>query len=189
DVLASFIIRECTERHKGITTPAGNVGVWEDIPLIDILHGSGTIAERLPTMVRQFARFGIDITKEPVLVYPTIHYQNGGVKMDTNAATEIPGLWVPGEVGGGVHGRNRLGGNATLDIYVFGRRAGREAAQYAKEVKLGKLTLDHVRRHQKELERLGIARERRFSPMILPNYARQPKDYLADLYQEMSSGI
>ena len=189
DVLASFIIRECTEWHKGITTPAGNVGVWEDLPLIDILHGAGTIAERLPTMVRQFARFGIDITKEPVLVYPTIHYQNGGVKMDTNAATEVPGLWVPGEVGGGVHGRNRLGGNATLDIYVFGRRAGREAAQYAKEVKLGKLTLDHVRRHQKELERLGIARERRFSPMVLPNYARQPKDYLADLYQEMNSGI
>ncbi len=189
DVLASFIIRECTERHQGITTPAGNVGVWEDIPLIDILHGAGTIAERLPTMVRQFARFGIDITREPVLVYPTIHYQNGGVKMDTNAATEIPGLWVPGEVGGGVHGRNRLGGNATLDIYVFGRRAGREAAQYAKKVKPGDLTLDHVRRHQKELERLGVAGESQFSPMLLPNYARQPKDYLADLYQKMSSGI
>ncbi|MFC1977256.1 FAD-binding protein [Chloroflexota bacterium] len=189
DVLASFIIRECTERQKGITTPAGNVGVWEDIPLIDILHGEGTIAERLPTMVRQFARFGIDITREPVLVYPTIHYQNGGVKMDTNAATEIPGLWVPGEVGGGVHGRNRLGGNATLDIYVFGRIAGKEAAQYAKQVKPSALTLDHVRQHQKELERIGIIGERRFSPMVLPNYARQPKDYLADLYQKMSSGI
>ena len=109
--------------------------------------------------------------------------------MDANAATEIPGLWVPGEVAGGVHGRNRLGGNATLDIYVFGRRAGREAAQYVKEVKPGKLTLDHVRQHQKELERLGIAGERRFSPMVLPNYARQPKDYLADLYQEMGPGI
>jgi len=189
DVLASFIIRECTERDKGIATPAGNVGVWEDIPLIDIVHGEGTIANRLPTMVRQFARFGIDITKEPVLVYPTIHYQNGGVKMDANAATEIPGLWVPGEVGGGVHGRNRLGGNATLDIYVFGRKAGREAVQYAKKVKLGELTLDHVRQHQKELERLGIAKERHFSPMVLPNYAKQPRDYLADLYQEMDSGI
>ncbi len=189
DVLASFIIRECTERHKGITTPAGGVGVWEDIPLVDILHGEGTIANRLPTMVRQFARFGIDIIKEPVLVYPTIHYQNGGVKMDANAATEIPGLWVPGEIGGGVHGRNRLGGNATLDIYVFGRNAGREAVQYAEKLKPGELTLNHVRQHQKELERLGIAKERRFSPMVLPNYAKQPRDYLADLYQKMDSGI
>ncbi|MFC1864205.1 FAD-binding protein [Chloroflexota bacterium] len=187
DVLASFIIRECTEMHKGITTPAGNLGIWEDIPLIDILHGEGTTAKRLPTMVRQFARFGIDITKEPVLVYPSIHYQNGGVKMDANAATEIPGLWVPGEVGGGVHGRNRLGGNATLDIYVFGRRAGREAAQYAKKVKLGELTLDHVRQYQKELEKLGVAKERLFSPMVLPNYAKQPTDYLASLYQNLKT--
>ncbi len=181
DVLASFIIRECAERHKGVTTPAGNVGVWEDMPLIDIMHGEGTTASRLPTMVRQFARFGIDITKEPVLVYPTIHYQNGGVKIDADAATEVPGLWTPGEVGGGVHGRNRLGGNATLDIYVFGRRAGREAAQYARKVKPGKLTLDHVRQHQKELQRLGVAGGTRFSPLVLPNYARQPRDYLADL--------
>ncbi len=88
-----------------------------------------------------------------------------------------------------MHGRNRLGGDATLDIYVFGRRAGREAAQHAKKVKLGKLTLDIVRQHQKELERLGIARERRFSPMVLPNYARQPKDYLADLYRELDPRI
>lgn len=104
--------------------------------------------------------------------------------MDANSATEVPGLWVPGEVGGGVHGRNRLGGNATLDIYVFGRRAGREAAQYAKEVKLGKLNLEHVRRWQGELDQLGIVKERPFSPMLLPNYARQPSDYLADLYTE-----
>ena len=109
--------------------------------------------------------------------------------MDANAATEISGLWVPGEVAGGVHGRNRLGGNATLDIYVFGRSAGREAVQYAEKLKLGELTLDHVRQHQKELERLGIAEERRFSPMVLPNYAKQPRDYLADLYQKMDSGI
>ena len=184
DILASFEIRECTERHKGITTPAGNVGVWEDIPLIDMIHGEGTIARRLPSLVHKFRRFNIDIIHEPVLVYPTLHYQNGGVRMDANSAAEVPGLWVPGEVGGGVHGRNRLGGNATLDIYVFGRRAGREAAQYAKEVKLGKLNLEHVRRWQGELDQLGIVKERPFSPMLLPNYARQPSDYLADLYTE-----
>lgn len=180
DVLASFIIRECNEQHKGITTPAENVGVWEDIPLIDLIHGKGTIAERLPTMVRQFARFGIDITKEPVLIYPTIHFHNGGVKTDANSATEVPGLWVPGEIAGGVHGRNRLGGNATMDIYVFGRRAGREAASYAREVKLGRLTLDHVRRHQKELKELDIGKTRPFSPMVLPDYVKQPRDYLVE---------
>jgi len=184
DILASFEIRECTERHKGITTPAGNVGIWEDVPIVDLLHGEGTIAARLPSLVRKFGCFNIDVTREPVLVYPTLHYQNGGVKMDANAATEVPGLLVPGEVGGGVHGRNRLGSNATMDIYVFGRRAGKAATQYAKEVKLGKLTLDHVRRWRKELEQLGIAKERPFSPMLLPNYARQPSDYLADLYTE-----
>jgi succinate dehydrogenase/fumarate reductase flavoprotein subunit len=185
DVLASFIIRECTELNKGITTSDGNTGVWEDIPLIDHLHGEGTIANRLPTMVCQFARFGIDITKEPVLVYPTIHYQNGGVKMDANAAAEIPGLWVPGEVGGGVHGRNRLGGNATLDIYVFGKRAGREAARYAREVKPGALTLDHVRRWQAGLKQAGITELRPVSPILLPNYTRQPYDYLADYTKDL----
>jgi len=183
DVLASFIIRECTKRGRGIKTPAGDNGIWEDIPLIDIIHGEGTIAQRLPTMVRQFARFGIDITKEPVLVYPSIHYQNGGVKMDTYAASEIPGLWVPGEVGGGVHGRNRLGGNATLDIYVFGRRAGKQAAEFSKKEKLGRLTLDHVRRFQQELVKLGIADQRPFTPMILPNYTREIPNYLPENYR------
>jgi len=184
DILASFEIRECEERCKGITTPAGNIGIWEDVPIIDLLHGEGTVAARLPGLVRKFKSFNIDVAKEPVLVYPALHYQNGGVRMDANAAAEVPGLWVPGEVGGGVHGRNRLGSNATMDIYVFGRRAGRAAARYAREAKLGKLTLDHVRKWQKELEQLGIATKRPFSPMLLPSYARQPNDYLADLYTE-----
>jgi len=184
DVLASFEIRECEERHKGITTPAGNVGVWEDVPIIDHLHSEGTIARRLPSLVRKFKNFNIDVTKEPVLVYPTLHYQNGGIRMNSIAAAEIRGLWVPGEVGGGVHGRNRLGSNATMDIYVFGRRAGEAAAEYAKETKLGRLTLDHVCQWQKELESLGIAKERPFAPMLLPSYTRQPGDYLADLYTE-----
>jgi len=184
DILSSFEIRECAERHKEITTPAGNIGIWEDIPIIDMIHGEGTIMRNLPSLVHKFRRFNIDVIHEPIVVYPTLHYQNGGVGMDANSATGVPGLWVPGEVGGGVHGRNRLGGNATLDIYVFGRRAGTEAAQYAKEIKLGKLNLDHVRQWQGELERLGIAKGRPFSPMLLPNYARQPSDYLADLYTE-----
>lgn len=180
DVVASANIRECRERDRGIVTPTGEVGVWLDSPMIDIIGGGGTIARELPAMVRQFSRFNIDVTKEPILVYPTLHYQNGGIKINTEGATIIPGLFAAGECEGGVHGWNRLAGNSTLDIFVFGRRAGRAAAQYAKEAKLGTLTLEHVRRWQKELREAGLAELRPVSPMLLPNYARQPQDYLTD---------
>jgi len=184
DVVASAIIRECQGRHKGIETPTGEVGVWLDSPMIDIIRGEGTVARELPAMVRQFSRFNIDIAKEPMLVYPTLHYQNGGIKIDTDGATTVPGLFAAGEVEGGVHGKNRLIGNSTLDIFVFGRRAGRAAAQYANKVKLGSPTLDHVRRWQRELEQAGIAKLRPISPKLLPDYARQPYDYLTGYTRE-----
>ena len=185
DVVASAIIRECQEHHKGIETPTGEVGVWLDSPMIDVIRGEGTIARELPAMVRQFNRFNIDIIKEPMLVYPTLHYQNGGIKINTEGATTVPGLFAAGECEGGVHGRNRLIGNSTLDLFVFGRRAGRAAAQYAKQVKLGSLTLDHVRRWQQELEKLDLAKLRPISPLLLPNYARQPYDYLPDYTKQI----
>ncbi|MBT9131877.1 MAG: Fumarate reductase flavoprotein subunit [Syntrophomonadaceae bacterium] len=179
DVVASAIIREC-QWGKGVVTQTGHVSVWLDSPMIDLIHGEETIARELPAMVRQFNRFNIDMTKEPILVYPTLHYQNGGIKIDTNGATTVPGLFAAGECGGGVHGRNRLAGNSTLDTFVFGRRAGRAAAHYAKEVKLGPLTIDHVYRWQRELEQAGLAHLRSISPLLLPNYARHMPDYLSD---------
>ena len=185
DVVASAIIQECQEHHKGIGTPTGEVGVWLDSPMINVIRGEGTIARELPAMVRQFNRFNIDITKEPMLVYPTLHYQNGGIKINTEGVTTVPGLFAAGECEGGVHGRNRLIGNSTLDLFVFGRRAGRAAAQYAKQVKLGSLTLDHVRRWQQELKKLGLAELRPISPLLLPNYARQPYDYLPDYTKQI----
>jgi len=178
DVVASASIRECRERHKGVVTPTGEVGVWLDSPMIEIIRGEGTIARELPAMVRQFRRFDIDITREPILVYPTLHYQNGGIKINTDGATTVPGLFAAGECEGGVHGRNRLAGNSTLDIFVFGRRAGRAAARYAKEVKPGPLTLEHVRRWQRKLKRAGLAQSRPISPLLLPDYARSMPDYL-----------
>ncbi len=72
-------------------------------------------------MVRQYKRFDIDMTREPILVYPTLHYQNGGLKISPDGTTCVPGLYAAGEVSGGVHGRNRLMGNSLLDIVVFGR--------------------------------------------------------------------
>ena len=184
DVVAAAIIRECGERQKGLVTPTGQMGVWLDSPMIDMIRGAGTVARELPAMVRQFARYDIDITKEPMLVYPTLHYQNGGIRINADGATTVPGLFAAGECEGGVHGRNRLIGNSTLDIFVFGRRAGRAAAAWSQEVKPGRPSLDHVRRWQSELEKAGIAESRPLSPMLLPDYARQIPDYLPQYGKE-----
>jgi len=134
DVEAASFIRECTGRKKGITTHTGRMGVWLDSPIIELINGEGTIQKQLPAMYRQFNRFDIDITKEPMLVFPTLHYQNGGLEINDKSETKIPNLYVAGEVSGGVHGRNRLMGNSVLDYNVFGRRAGVNAALNAKKV-------------------------------------------------------
>ena len=88
DVVSSSIIREC-EEGRGIRTMSGRIGVWLDTPLLDAEHGPGTLEKHFPAMMLQFDRFGIDISKDPVLIYPTLHYQNGGVKIDTNSETNV----------------------------------------------------------------------------------------------------
>lgn len=186
DAVASSIIRECKDRGKGITTPTGQLGVWLDSPMIDMLRGPGTIARELPAMVRQFLRFGIDMSKEPVLTYPTLHYQNGGILIDDQGRTTIPNLFAAGEVEGGVHGRNRLMGNSTLDIFVFGRRAGKAAAERARETKPGKLTLEHVRQWQRQLKEAGLE-ERPHSPILIPDYTRHGR--IASLSGSFASGL
>jgi succinate dehydrogenase/fumarate reductase flavoprotein subunit len=172
DVESSCIIRECIERGLGIITPTGRVGVWLDSPMIDMLEGEGTVLKELPAKYIQFKRYGIDISKEPMLVFPTLHYQNGGLKINDNTSTNVPGLFVAGEATGGVHGENRLMGNSLLDITVFGRRAGKTAGEYVKGgVNLGKLTLEHVKKYENELKDAGIETDRK-SPIILPDYSR-----------------
>ena len=79
DVSAASIIRECKARGKGVTTPEGQA-VWLDTPMIDMIHGEGTLEKRLPAMLRMFLKYGIDMRKVPILVYPTLHYQNGGLR-------------------------------------------------------------------------------------------------------------
>jgi succinate dehydrogenase / fumarate reductase flavoprotein subunit len=169
DAVASAIIRECVERRKGIPTPGGVKGVWLDFPLVNIVNGEGTIRRSFPAMYRQFKRFDIDITEQPVLVYPTQHYQNGGVAINEWCETSVACLYAAGEVTGGLHGRNRLMGNSLLDLMVFGRRAGRAAAERAKNVQAGRLTLEHVRRYHAELEAAGVKRKR-VAPIVLPDY-------------------
>ena len=169
DVESSAFIRECYGRDNAVTTPTGMKGVWLDTPLIDIINGEGTIEREFAAMFRMFKKFGIDIRKEPMLVFPTLHYQNGGVEIDVKGETNVDGLFACGEVCGGVHGKNRLMGNSQLDLYVFGRRAGKAAAEHAKEARIGKLTLKHLDDYEKMLKAAGIKTDRK-SPLLLPEY-------------------
>ena len=171
DACSASIIRECVQVGKGVPTPSGKVGIWLDTPMIDLLHGEGALVKEFVGKYKLFKRYGMDITKEPILIYPSLHYQNGGLKFNERGETCIPGLYAAGEVTGGVHGENRLGGNSLMDVLVFGRIAGKNAAAYAKEkARDGHLTLNHVRKFHKELEETGIDRKR-ISPILLPDYS------------------
>jgi len=172
DVEAAAFIRECKERKRGIVTSTGQAGIWLDSPLIELLKGPGTIARELPAMVRQYKRFGIDMTREPILVYPTLHYQNGGIDIHPDGSTAIPGLFVAGEAAGGIHGRNRLMGNSLLDVCVFGRRAGISAAAWVDAVQPAAMTLAHVDAWMRARIEVGLLGDAS-SPMILPDYTRK----------------
>ncbi|MFU8796016.1 MAG: FAD-binding protein [Dehalococcoidia bacterium] len=169
DVESARFIKECLD-GKGVPTPTGRVGVWLDSPVIDLLVGEGRVRTAFVGKWKVYDRLGIDISKAPMLVYPTLHYQNGGLKNNVECETAVPGLYVAGEVTGGLHGENRLMGNSLMDIVVFGRIAGKNAAEFAREkAKNGKLTLDHVMRYHKELKEAGIVTDR-VAPMLLPDY-------------------
>jgi succinate dehydrogenase/fumarate reductase flavoprotein subunit len=169
DVESAAFIRECSTNAKGVVTPTGQPCVWLDSPMIDLIHEPGTIAKELPAMVRQYKRFEIDMIHEPILVYPTLHYQNGGIFIRPDGSTDVPGLYVAGEAAGGIHGKNRLMGNSLLDICVFGRRAGIAASQYTNEVQPGKPTLNHLDQWMRERKEAGLM-DRMISPVILPDY-------------------
>jgi succinate dehydrogenase / fumarate reductase flavoprotein subunit/L-aspartate oxidase len=171
DVVSSSIIREC-EEGRGIRTMSGRIGVWLDTPLLDAEHGPGTLEKHFPAMMMQFERFGIDISKDPVLIYPTLHYQNGGVKIDTNSETNVNNLFVAGEASGGLHGRNRLMGNSLLDLMVFGKRSGLTAGARAAAMPQGKLTVGHLKGFRAEAKKHGSSNGI-VSPMILPAYTRK----------------
>ena len=169
DAVTAAILRECRERHLGVNTADGG-GVWLDTPMIDQVRGEGTIERHLPKLLRMLAKFEIDIRKEPILVRPTLHYQNGGLEITPDGMTVgVENLDAAGEVVGGIHGRNRLMGNALLDIIVFGRAAGKNAAERARHTPLGRMTLAHVDRHERALADAGIQTEK-CSPLLFPDY-------------------
>ncbi|TFG34222.1 FAD-binding protein [Candidatus Thorarchaeota archaeon] len=134
-----------TEVLEGRGTPDGGV-------FLSIAHLPRSIIEfRLESMIEQFEDTGVDIREEPMQVSPTAHHFMGGLKIDENAATTIPGLFASGECTGGVHGGNRLGGNALADTQVFGALSGESAAKYAKSTKHLGINRDEA---TKEFERL-----------------------------------
>jgi succinate dehydrogenase / fumarate reductase flavoprotein subunit/L-aspartate oxidase len=172
DVESASFIREATEIGKGVPIPGDKFAVWLDSPMIDDVSGPGTVKEEFPGKWTLFNRYGIDIVKDPMLVYPTLHYQNGGIEFNNQGETSIPGLYAAGEVAGGIHGENRLMGNSLLDIMVFGRISGRSAGAYVKDAYAdGKLTLDLVRRYHAGLEEAGVETDGRVAPMLLPDYS------------------
>jgi len=123
DVVAKAIYNEIQE-GRGV-----NGGVYLDVSHLD----DEIIEERLETMFRQFMDIGVDIRKEPMIVAPTAHHSMGGVRINEKCETNIKGLFACGEVAGGIHGANRLGGNALADTQVFGAIAGRSAEKFAEE--------------------------------------------------------
>ena len=127
DAVAAAIVSEC-DQGRGLTTPDGRPAVLLDTTLID----PDVASQVLPYMLRRYRAAGVDPLAEPILTYPVLHYQNGGLVIDRDGQTTIEGLYAAGEITGGVHGRNRMMGNSLLDCAVFGRRAGRAAAEAAR---------------------------------------------------------
>lgn len=181
DVVAAAIIREC-EEGRGVRTPSGHSGVYLDLTSIDRDMGEGTVARRFPNIVKLMGKHQVDCTTQPILVYPTLHYQNGGVSVDTSGHTSVPGLYVAGEVSGGVHGKNRLMGNSLLEVFVYGRRVGLIAAEEAsarKPYSWHEVSLGHVARFENDLDKEFPGTLLSEAPLLFPDYRKHPDNTMA----------
>ena len=127
DEVSQAIFDEVTA-GRGVETPDGRPAVYLDTTRIS----EADAAVSLPYMLRRYRAAGVDPLGERILTYPVLHYQNGGLVIDTNAETTLEGVYASGEIAGGTHGRNRMMGNSLLECVVFGRRAGKHAAEKAR---------------------------------------------------------
>jgi L-aspartate oxidase len=127
DTVSQAIFDEVA-KGNGVETPDSRPAVYLDTTRIP--EHDAEIS--LPYMLRRYRSGGIDPLSERILTYPVLHYQNGGLVIDEHAETTVEGLYACGEIAGGTHGRNRMMGNSLLECCVFGRRAGRAAAEKAK---------------------------------------------------------
>jgi aspartate oxidase len=127
DVVSQAIVDEVA-KGNGVETPDGRPAVYLDTTRI-----SEHDAElSLPYMLRRYRAAGIDPLTQKLFTYPVLHYQNGGLVIDADAETTLEGVYACGEIAGGTHGRNRMMGNSLLECVVFGRRAGKAAAEKAR---------------------------------------------------------
>ena len=124
DAVSQAIFDE-VEAGRGVETPDGRPAVWLDTTRIPEADADVS----LPYMLRRYRAAGIDPLGEKIFTYPVLHYQNGGLVIDTEAETTLEGVYACGEIAGGTHGRNRMMGNSLLECVVFGRRAGKAAAE------------------------------------------------------------
>jgi succinate dehydrogenase / fumarate reductase flavoprotein subunit/L-aspartate oxidase len=124
DAVSQAIFDE-VEKGKGVLTPDGRPAVYLDTTRITPEDAEIS----LPYMLRRYRGTGIDPLEAPILTYPVLHYQNGGLVIDEHAETTLEGVFACGEIAGGTHGRNRMMGNSLLECTVFGRRAGKAAAE------------------------------------------------------------
>jgi aspartate oxidase len=127
DAVSQAIFDE-VEKGKGVTTPDGRPAVYLDTTRIS--ESDADVS--LPYMLRRYRGAGIDPLREKIFTYPVLHYQNGGLVIDTSSETTLEGVYACGEIAGGTHGRNRMMGNSLLECVVFGRRAGRNALEKAR---------------------------------------------------------
>jgi succinate dehydrogenase / fumarate reductase flavoprotein subunit/L-aspartate oxidase len=127
DAVAQAIFDQ-VEAGLGVETPDGRPAVYLDTTRI----AEADAEVSLPYMLRRYRAAGIDPLAEKIFTYPVLHYQNGGLVIDTDAETTLEGVFACGEIAGGTHGRNRMMGNSLLECVVFGKRAGRAAAEKSK---------------------------------------------------------
>jgi len=149
----------------GRAAPHG--GIYATVTHLDPDH----VVKRLPIIFRKYMSFGFDIRKQPIEVRPRPHYLNGGVSIDCRGETNVPGLFAAGAVTAGVHGANRLGSNALVDILVFGNIAGRNAAQRSKEAKTPNGNLEP--QVKEELQRVKDLFSEKQRPVLIPPLRRK----------------
>jgi succinate dehydrogenase / fumarate reductase flavoprotein subunit/L-aspartate oxidase len=170
DVVAAAILRELAE-GRGAERD-GQAGVLLDTPTLE-REQPGILAKRLVTLSHLARRAGFDPAAEPFLVRPTLHYQNGGIAIDADGRAGVPGLFCAGEATGGIHGRNRLMGNALLELVAFGRRAGVAAAADAGTEQERGAGVGHLADWRRALIGAGLPLSRR-APLLFPSYGNAP---------------
>ena len=181
DIVAAAILREIAEGRAAERD--GEAGVLLDTPALERAE-PGILRQRLVTLSHLAHRAGFDPAEEPFLVRPTLHYQNGGIAIDTAGRTGVPGLFCAGEASGGLHGRNRLMGNALLELVVFGRRAGAAAAAELRRRPEGAVGVGHLAAWERGLAAAGLPLGRR-APMVFPPYGNV--DIRAALRRELAA--